>query len=146
MERRLNRRIPHLDKMQQIKKRRLEDKIGSDESIIAASTQYKGTISGIESVRIAGQVDGNVKSDRLVWIQREGHITGDIDSRHVIIEGKLIGNITGAEHVEIRVEGQATGNIQTQKIAMAEGSFFKGEIHMPREVDKPTHFVEKRQT
>jgi cytoskeletal protein CcmA (bactofilin family) len=132
--------------MQQIKKRRLEDKIGSDASVIAASTQFKGKISGIESVRIAGQLEGDVKSDRLVWIQRGGHIKGDIDSRHVIIEGKLIGNVKDAEHVEIRTEAHVSGNIQTHKIAMAEGSFFKGEIHMPQKIDKPTHFVEKRQT
>ena len=134
-----------MDKMQQIKKRRLEDKIGSDESVIAASTQFKGTISGIESVRIAGQIEGDVKSDRLVWIHRGGDVKGDIDSLYVIIEGKMIGHITGAEHVEIRAEAKVTGNIQTHKIAMAEGSFFKGEIQMPRKVDKPTQFVEKRQ-
>lgn len=131
--------------MQQIKKRRLEDKIGDGESIIAASTNFKGTISGTESVRIAGQLKGNVKSERLVWIQQGGGIDGNIDSRHVIIEGKVIGDIMGAEHVEIRAEAQVTGNIQTHKIAMAEGSFFKGEIHMPRDVDKPIHFMEKRQ-
>jgi cytoskeletal protein CcmA (bactofilin family) len=132
--------------MQQIKKRRLEDKIGSGESIIAASTQFKGIIEGIESIRIAGQLEGNVKSDRLVWIQKDASIRGDIESRHVIIEGKLAGNIAAAEHVEIRAEAHVTGNIQTHKIAMAEGSFFKGEIHMPRKVDKPVSFVEKRQT
>ena len=135
-----------MDKMQHIKKRRLEDKIGSDDSVVAAKTKLKGTLSGIESARIAGKIEGDVKSDRLVWIQKGGHIKGNIDSRLVIIEGTLIGNIEGAEHVEIREKAQVTGNIQTQKIAMAEGSFFKGEIHMPRKVDKPTHFVEKRQT
>ena len=135
-----------MDKMQHIKKRRLEDKIGSDDSVVAAKTKLKGTLSGIESARIAGKIEGDVKSDRLVWIQKGGHIKGNIDSRIVIIEGTLIGNIEGAEHVEIREKAQVTGNIQTQKIAMAEGSFFKGEIHMPRKVDKPTHFVEKRQT
>lgn len=132
--------------MQQTKKRRLEDKLGSDESIIAASTHFKGTIAGIESLRIAGQLEGNVKSDRLVWIQKGASVRGDIESRHVIIQGKLIGNIADAEHVEIRAEAHVTGNIQTHKIAMAEGSFFKGEIHMPRKVDKPVSFVEKRQT
>lgn len=131
--------------MQQIKKRRLEDKIGSGESIIAERTKFKGTVSGTESVRVAGRFEGNIKSEQLVWIQKEGSIKGDVDSRHVIIEGKLIGDIKGAEHVEIRAEAQVTGNIQTHKIAMAEGSFFKGEIQMPRDVDKPIHFVEKRQ-
>ncbi len=132
--------------MHQIKKRRLEDKKGRDESVVAASTQFKGKLSGIESVCVAGQIEGDVKSDRLVWIEREGFIKGNIESRYIIIEGKLIGNIMEAEHVEIRSEAKVTGNIQTHKIAMAEGSFFKGEIHMPRKVDKPTHFVEKRQT
>jgi cytoskeletal protein CcmA (bactofilin family) len=132
--------------MQQIKKRRLEDKKGNDESVVAADTQLTGTLSGIESIRIAGKIEGNVKSDRLVWIERGGAITGDIESLYVIVEGKLTGDITGAEHVEIRSEATVLGNIQTLKIAMAEGSFFKGEIHMPRKVDQPTHFVEKRQT
>ena len=132
--------------MQQIKKRRLEDKIGSDESVIAASTKMKGTIAGTESIRIAGLIEGKARSNRLVWIQKGGNMKGDIEARHIIIEGELTGNIKDAEHVEIRAEAHVTGNIQTQKIAMAEGSFFKGEIHMPRKVDKPIHFMEKRQT
>ena len=132
--------------MQQLIKKRLEDKIGPEASKISAKTRFKGTLTGTESVRIAGQLDGNLRSDRLVWIEKGGNVKGDIDARHVIIEGNLTGNIKDAEHVEIRAEANVSGNIQTQKIAMAEGSFFKGEIHMPQEVDKPIHFMEKRQT
>jgi cytoskeletal protein CcmA (bactofilin family) len=133
-----------MDKMQQIKKRRLEDKLGNDESVVAASTQLKGTLSGSESVRIAGKIEGDVKSDRLIWIEKGGNIKGEIDSRDVIIEGTLEGNIQGAQRVEIRAEARVTGNIQTQRIAMAEGSYFEGEINMPGNVDRPTQFVEKR--
>ena len=132
--------------MHQLKKRRLEDKIGGDESAIAAGTRMKGSITGIESVCIQGQITGNIKCERLVWLKQGGQMKGDINAPFVIIEGKLTGNIKDAEHVEIRTEAHVLGNIQTQKIAMAEGSFFKGEIQMPREVDKPIHFVEKRQT
>ena len=132
--------------MHQLKKRRLEDKIGIDESVIAASTRMKGAITGIESVRIQGQIEGDIKCEQLVWLKQGGNMKGDIIARYVIIEGKLTGNIKDAEHVEIRAEAHVSGNIQTHKIAMAEGSFFKGEIQMPRKVDKPSHFVEKRQT
>jgi cytoskeletal protein CcmA (bactofilin family) len=134
-----------MDKIQQIKKRRLEDKLGNDESVVAASTRLKGKLSGSESIRVAGEIEGDVKSDRMIWIEKGGNIKGEIDSRDVIIEGRLEGNIKGAEHVEIREEAQVTGNIQTQKIAMAEGSFFKGEIQMPRQGDQPSQFVEKRE-
>jgi cytoskeletal protein CcmA (bactofilin family) len=132
--------------MQQFKKKRLEDKIGAEESKIAANTRMKGTLSGTESLRIAGQIEGNVKSDRLVWIEKGGNVKGDIIARYVIIEGKLTGDIEGAEQVEIRENAHISGNIQTSKIAIAEGSFFKGEIHMPQKVDRPIHFIEKRQT
>ncbi len=132
--------------MQQTIKRLLDDMTGSNESIIPAQTQIKGTISGIESVRIAGQIEGNVKSDKLVWLQKSGDMKGNINARHVIIEGKLTGNVKDAEHVEIKAEAHISGNIRTHKIVMAEGSFLKGEIHMAQKVDKPTHFVEKKQT
>jgi cytoskeletal protein CcmA (bactofilin family) len=131
--------------MQQFKKKRLEDRIEGDKSVITSSMHVKGTISGNESVCIAGRIEGDIQSDGLVWIEKGGNIKGDIDARHVIIEGKLNGNIKDAENVEIRTEAHISGNIQTQKIAMAEGSFFEGEIHMPRKGDKPTSFVEKRQ-
>ena len=119
---------------------------GSNESIIPAQTQIKGTISGIESVRIAGQIQGNVKSDKLVWLQKSGDMKGNINARRVIIEGRLTGNVKDAEHVEIKSEAHVSGNIRTRKIVMAEGSFLKGEIHIAQKVDNPTHFVEKRQT
>jgi len=131
--------------MQPFKKKRLEDKIGPEESRIAAKTQLKGTLSGTESMRIAGHIEGDIQSGRLVWVEKGGNLKGDIDARHVIIEGTLKGNIKNAEQVEIRTEAHISGNIQTQKIAMAEGSFFEGAIHMPKNADETIHFVEKRQ-
>lgn len=127
------------------KKSRMEDKAGEENSVVAKNSRFMGTISGLEGVRISGHLKGDVKSDQLVWVQKEGKIIGDIDCPYIIVEGVLKGNIKSAEHVELRSEAHVTGNIQTRKIAMAEGSFFQGEIHMPRKEDKPITFVEKRQ-
>ncbi len=126
-------------------KRRLEDKVDPEESSVAPGTRFTGTISGTEGVRISGHLKGNVKSEGLVRIQKGGKIEGNIQSRSVIIEGKLKGNINSPEQVELRSEAHVTGNIQTSKIAIAEGSFFQGEIIMPRKEDKPIMFVEKRE-
>jgi cytoskeletal protein CcmA (bactofilin family) len=126
------------------KKRRLEDKLGPEKSSVAPGTRFKGTITGTEDVRVSGFLKGDVQIEGLVWIQRGGKIEGNIKSRFAIIEGELKGNINSAEHVELRSEARVIGNIQTAKIAMAEGSYFRGEIHMPHEEDKPIRFVEKR--
>jgi cytoskeletal protein CcmA (bactofilin family) len=129
----------------QFKKKRLEDKAGEENSLIAKNSRFIGKISGTEGLLVSGHLKGDVKSERLVWIQKEGKIIGNIECSYIIIEGDLEGNIKSAEHVELRSQARVTGNIQTRKIAMAEGSFFRGEIHMPSKEDKPISFVEKRQ-
>lgn len=125
-------------------KRRLEDTADPEESSVAPGTRFVGTLSGTEGVRVSGLLKGNVQSEGLVWVQKGGKIEGNIKSRSAIIEGELKGNISSPEQVELRSEAHVVGNIQTSKIAIAEGSFFQGEILMPRKEDKPIRFVEKR--
>jgi len=129
----------------QFKKNRLEDKVGEENSAVAKNSRFIGTISGVEGVLVSGHLEGDVKSEQSVWIQKGGKIIGEIDCPYIIVEGILKGNIKSAEHVELRSEARVTGNIQTRKIAMAEGSFFRGKIHMPSKEDKPITFIEKRQ-
>lgn len=126
-------------------KRRIEDKAGPEESFLARGTKFIGDISGTEGVQVAGHLKGNIQSKGLAWIQRGGKIEGNISSRYTIIEGELNGNINSPEHVELRAEANVIGNIRTAKIAIAEGSFFQGEIHMPSKEDTPIRFEEKRQ-
>ncbi len=126
-------------------KRRLEDRVDPEESTVAPGTKFTGTITGNEGISVSGQLKGNVQSEGLVWIRKGGKIEGNIKSSSVIIEGELKGDINSPEQVELRSEAHVVGNIQTSKIAIAEGSFFQGEILMPRKEDKPIRFVEKRE-
>ena len=126
-------------------KRRIEDKVGPEESFVAPGTEFIGNIFGTEGVRVSGHLKGNIQSNGLVWIQRGGKIDGNIESQFAIIEGALNGNINSPEHVELRTEAHVFGNIHTAKIAIAEGSFFKGEIHMPSKEASPIRFTEKRE-
>lgn len=127
-------------------KRRVEDKIGSTVSIIAPNTKFKGTIKGRDTLFIAGHLEGKINSEGLVRIDKAGRIDGTINSPYVIIEGEIKGDIQSAEHVELRSEARVTGNIYTAKIVMAEGCTLQGEVHTPREEDKPIVFVEKRKS
>lgn len=131
-------------KKKEEKQRRVEDKTGSIISIIAPSTKFKGTVTGSDSVLIAGHLKGQIKCESLVRIEREGRIQGTIESPYVIVDGELNGDIVSAEHVELRARARVVGKITTAKIVMAEGCLLKGEIQMPKEGEKPFVFVEKR--
>ena len=126
------------------KKRRLEDRGGGVESVIAAGTKFKGTMSGQAGARISGSLEGDIGSEQLVWVEKKGRVDGNIRSPFVIVEGELYGNIESAEHVELRTEGRVTGNIETVIIAVAEGCVFNGEIQMRRKEGKSISFVERR--
>ena len=131
-------------KKKEDKQRRVEDKTGSILSIIAPSTKFKGTLSGSDSVIIAGHFKGEIKCESLVRVDREGRIQGIVNSPYVIVEGEINGDIMSAEHVELRAGSRVVGNINTVKIVMAEGCVLRGEVQMPKEGDKPFVFVEKR--
>jgi len=126
------------------KKRRLEDTAGGVESVIAAGTKFKGTITGQAGARISGSLEGDINSQQLVWVEQKGRVDGNIRGPFVIVEGELNGNIEAAEQVELRKEGRVTGNIDTVMIAMAEGCVFNGQIQMRGKEGKSITFVERR--
>ncbi len=125
-------------------KRRLEDKYGIITTVIAPNTQFEGMINATEGVQISGYFEGEVNSQSLVWIGKTGKIEGNIKCPSVISEGEIVGDIESAKHVELRAECRMSGNISTEKLAIADGCSFEGEIRMPQKSDKPVRFIEKR--
>ena len=126
------------------KKRRPEDKTVLSETVIASNTRFKGNINADDTVRIAGHFEGDIQCEQLVRIDIGGVVVGIINSALVIIEGELNGNIESAKKVEVRSEGRTIGNITTDELAIAEGSYIRGEINMSGKGKKPVSFVEKR--
>ncbi|MGD8539628.1 MAG: polymer-forming cytoskeletal protein [Candidatus Aminicenantes bacterium] len=125
-------------------KRRLEDKYGIITTVIAPNTRFEGMINATEGVQISGYFEGEVNSQSLVWIGKTGKIEGNIKCPSVISEGEIVGDIESAKHVELRAECRMSGNISTEKLAIADGCSFEGEIRMPQKSDKPVRFTEKR--
>lgn len=125
-------------------KRRLEDRLGMVSSVLAPNTKIRGKVEGDESMVIKGHLKGDVLSKGLVWLDKGGHIQGQIKSPYVIVDGELIGNIESAERVELRTESRVIGNVETESLAVAEGAVFEGQIHMPKRQEEAISFVEKR--
>jgi cytoskeletal protein CcmA (bactofilin family) len=126
------------------KQRRLEDRLGPIESVIADNTTFKGKISAHDSIQISGNLKGDVQSEQLVKIAEGGKVKGTIESTYVIIEGELNGDVTSADYVEIRADARVVGNINSMNITIAEGSFIQGEIKTPDRKGRPVSIVEKR--
>jgi cytoskeletal protein CcmA (bactofilin family) len=126
--------------------RRLEDRASPDDAVIPAKGTFKGEIVVKGGARIGGEVVGNVRCEGLLWIEETGRVKGDASSPYVILEGVLEGDIGPSLQVELRSKANMRGNIQTQLLAVADGSFFDGQVKMPTPESEPVRFAEKRQS
>lgn len=124
--------------------RRLEDRADASESVISARSSFKGEISGQAGVHILGDFNGNIHSEGLVRSGETAKIKGNIHSPYVIVGGEFEGSIFSARQVELRATARMRGNIETEKLAIADGSFFEGQIQMPNPDSRPVRFAERR--
>lgn len=126
------------------KRRRLEDRVDPNESVISSRASFKGKISTQTGARISGELLGNIDSQGLVWVEETGKIKGNIHSPYVILEGELEGDISSARHVEIRAKARMRGNIETELLAVEDGCVLEGRVDMPNSEAKSVKFAEKR--
>jgi len=110
----------------------LAQEVGPAVTVIAPGTLFKGEVTGEDTLRICGSVQGDIDCRRMVWVDRGGCVSGHITARRVIIEGEVNGDIHDAERVEIRSNGRMTGNIYAANITVDQGCFFDGEARIIR--------------
>ena len=125
-------------------RRRLADQMVPLPSILSTGTRVKGTLSGKNSLKIFGLLEGDVTSEMLVWIAKGGRVEGTIKAWGVIVEGEVNGNIDSKEKVELRSGARLIGDISCKKLSVAEDSFFEGKIKMYESQEQPHTFVAKR--
>jgi cytoskeletal protein CcmA (bactofilin family) len=99
-------------------------------SVIGRSMKLKGNISAEEEILIEGKVEGTIKMKHNVIVGETGKVKADITAREIIIKGEVTGNVHGNVKVEIVPGGILNGDIISEKVVLAEGAKFKGNIDM----------------
>ena len=127
-----------------IRQRRVDDRAGPIESVIAQETTLQGSLRSAHAICIMGSVEGDIESRGRAKIETGGRVKGNITAPDVIVNGALEGHIEAAGQVELGPESRMAGNIKAAKIAIAEGCLYRGDIKMFRGDDQPVRFVEKR--
>jgi len=100
---------------------------------IGQSVQINGELTGQEDLIIDGKIDGKIMlKDHQLTIGPNGHINAEVHAKSVQINGEVTGNITADDKVEISPSGSVQGDICAPRVALADGSSFKGSIDMGR--------------
>ena len=98
---------------------------------IGKSVIIKGELSGSEDLTIEGQVEGKIElRQHVLTIGPHGRIRAEVFAKVVVVLGEVVGNIHATDKVTILEKGAVDGDITAPKIAIAEGSRFRGSVDM----------------
>lgn len=100
---------------------------------IGKSIVINGELSGSEDLTIEGRVDGKIElRDHVLTVGSNGRIKAQVSAKAIVVLGQVTGNLTATEKVDIKESGSVEGDIVAPRIAIADGSHFRGSIDMQK--------------
>src|SRR5437870_11436487 len=108
---------------------------------IGKSIVINGELSGSEDLTIAGRVDGKIElRDHVLTVGSNGRIKAQVSAKAIVVLGQVTGNLNATEKVDIKESGSVEGDIVAPRVAIADGSHFRGSIDMQKK-DHPEKAV-----
>lgn len=99
---------------------------GEVETILGSGTNIEGDIYTKGSIRVEGEITGNIKADGDLFVGEDGVVNTEVKARNIIVAGKVEGNVIAKNKLEILPTGRLYGDIKTKTIKIEEGAVFKG--------------------
>ena len=110
---------------------------GDSRTIVGERIFIEGSISGRETLEIAGSVTGSIELEGgNLTIGPKGRVKGDVRARNVSIAGNIEGNVNALERVKVIRDADFHGEIKAKFISVEDGANFKGVIELEREPQK----------
>jgi cytoskeletal protein CcmA (bactofilin family) len=101
----------------------------SIKTVIAGGVSITGNIKGDQTIRIDGNVDGNIEMTEGIILGEKSFIKGSLYSDSVVVYGKLNGDIS-CKVLYIKNTGIIDGDITTGSIEVDMGGRYNGTLRM----------------
>ncbi|RFC54398.1 bactofilin family protein [Brumimicrobium aurantiacum] len=95
---------------------------------LVSGTKITGDISANSSLRIDGEVLGNIECNGKLVLGQEGQVNGNIVATEVEIDGKVEGNINAEILLVLHETAVVVGDIFTGRIVIEDGAQIDGNI------------------
>jgi cytoskeletal protein CcmA (bactofilin family) len=101
-----------------------------NQTVLSKGAVFDGKIRSSDSVRIDGELTGEVQSDAAIEVGESGVVKGNLSAKHVITAGRVSGSITAAEKVELKGTSRLDGDLVTVRLVIEDGAQFEGMCSM----------------
>lgn len=110
--------------------RKTMDKSSNVETIIGVSTSLVGDVNSSASVKIEGDLTGNVVSKGDIIVGNVASIKGDLTGVNLTIGGRVLGNVVCSGLLQVGATGKISGNIETTNLSVEDGGVINGNCSM----------------
>ncbi len=115
--------------------RMAEDK--GEVTVVGQGARLEGTIVSAGSLRVDGQVKGQINAEGDVTLTQQSQVEADIRASNVTVAGRFKGTIVVKGRAHLARGGRVEGNITSKSLVVEEGAVFDGQSVMERQAAAP---------
>ena len=109
--------------------RRMAEQDG-EVTIVGTGARLEGNVVSAGSLRIDGQVKGQINAEGDVTLSPQSQVEADIRAQNVSVAGKFKGNVIVKGKAHLARGGRIDGNITSKTLVVEEGGIFHGQSVM----------------
>ena len=123
----------HEEPAERREERPMADQQNGEVTIVGQGAKLEGTVVSAGSLRIDGQVKGQINADGDVSLSPQSQVEADIRAQNVVVGGRFKGAIVVKGRAEIARGGRVEGDITSKTLVVEEGAIFQGQSIMDQQ-------------
>ncbi|MBB6638195.1 bactofilin family protein [Cohnella thailandensis] len=100
------------------------------DTLIGEGTVFDGKISSQASIRLEGEVNGDIDCEGDVIIGEKGLARSNVTARDIVLAGRIAGNVTAKGKLIIKSSGVLQGDLQAAELSVEPGGVLHGTSRM----------------
>jgi cytoskeletal protein CcmA (bactofilin family) len=104
-----------------------------DVTVIGQGAKLDGTVVAAGSLRIDGQVKGQINAEGDVMLSSSSQVEADIRSQNVSVAGRFRGSLIVKGKAELTRGGRVDGNVTCKTLVVEEGAILQGQCIMDQQ-------------
>lgn len=97
---------------------------------LGQGSRVEGKLTFEGSVRIDGQVEGEISAQEMVVLGESADVSATIVANTIVVQGRVTGDLNARKRVELKAPASVAGNISTPSLVIHEGVVFEGHCSM----------------
>jgi cytoskeletal protein CcmA (bactofilin family) len=99
-------------------------------TVIGVGASFRGTLMVTGTLRIEGELEGDILNCDRLEIGEHGLMRADIEVKEAVIEGRVLGNVRALGVLEMKAGAHVEGDVAAMTVVMEPGVFFTGRCTM----------------